>query len=73
MYSHKIYTCPFFKSDDRLVVRCESGTRMRFPTTLDKIAYTDKHCGDITGWRKCSFAIQLLQYYDEGEQNEKNS
>ena len=29
--------------------------------------YADRYCGDVQGWKSCTFATALLKYYDRCE------
>ena len=66
-YSNIRRICPFFESDDRTCIRCEGGTRLRFPDFFSTSEYTRMHCASYVGWKQCTVAIELLKYYDRLE------
>ena len=66
-YWHRAWTCPFFKWDKQQLVGCEGG-KLCFPDKESAIAYMDTYCAhDENGWKKCSVAASLLEYYDRLE------
>ena len=65
-WSNKTFTCPFFSWDERQAVHCESG-RVIFPDREAAGAYIDRYCASPDGWRACSMAAALLDYYERTE------
>lgn len=63
-YTHKSWACPFFSWDERLCVHCECGSRVRFYDQQEAGAYQDRYCASVNGWKDCTVAASLLQYYD---------
>lgn len=69
-YTHLTWSCPFYKSDDKCVIRCEAG-RMKFFDFKAEIEYANKYCADPAGWQECTLARNCCRYYerkkDDGE------
>lgn len=65
-YSHKVFVCPFFKQDERLGIFCEGG-KLKFQDREAAREYTDGHCASMDGWKRCSLARNLLDYYERKE------
>ncbi len=65
-YSHKRFACPFYKSDRRrhdiFVVSCEAGI-IRLPGRPAFNEFTNHYC--CGGWRKCTLAAALKEYYEK--------
>ncbi len=62
-YSHRTWTCPFFTWDDMRSVHCEGG-RLKFKDCTAANAFTGRYCAGGTGWKSCTVAKALLEYYD---------
>ena len=62
-YSSRAWACPFFKWDEKGKTHCEGGC-MSMPDKKSYSDYADRYCGDIHGWKSCTFAAALLKYYD---------
>ncbi len=65
-YTHRTWTCPFFKWDEKYKVHCE-GARLVFPDKETEWEYTGSYCAGKNGWKNCSVAESLLKYYDRGD------
>lgn len=57
-YSHKKWACPFFTWDEKFKVHCEGGC-MKFRDRKE------------AGWKDCTVAQSVENYYERTEQNEK--
>jgi len=60
--THKTWSCPFFVWDERLAIHCEGG-RPRFPDYEAAETYTRAYCANGLGWKRCTLAQNLLEYY----------
>lgn len=58
-----VYSCPFFRWDEKLGVRCEGG-RVRFPDGETRRLYIKSRCAHVPGWEHCTLAAALMGYYD---------
>jgi len=65
-YSHKYWTCPFFKWDEPLCVHCEGG-KQQFPDKMAAQEYAEKYCANLEGWQHCTIAANLMRYYERQE------
>lgn len=66
-YSNRAWTCPFFRWDERLCVRCDGGC-MNFPDRATLTEYADHYCASVEGWKGCTMAASLLKYYDRKDE-----
>ncbi len=66
-YWHKDWKCPFFKWDERQKVACEGRCVVSMPDRKSALSFMDRYCADLNGWRGCSIAKALLDYYDRKE------
>lgn len=67
-YWHKAWSCPFYAWSDRQRVMCEGGVAIKFPDVKAAVEYMDAYCAcGENGWRKCTIAACLLEYYDRKE------
>ena len=64
-YWRKIWQCPYFKWDDKLLVVCEGG-RVAFPDKETARRFFDQYCAHMPGWRSCSIAAALAGFYERG-------
>ena len=72
-YSNKTWACPFFKWDEKRKVHCEGGGA-GFQDRETYVEYTDRYCASVQGWKSCSLAVALLEYYDRtGDENHGKS
>ena len=66
-YSHKLFQCPYYKSDRRkgdiFVLSCEGGLA-RLPGRQAFNEYTARHCCSSDGWRQCTLAAALDRFYE---------
>lgn len=62
-YSNKSWACPFFSWDEKRKVHCEGGGA-GFSDKGTYADYTDRYCASVQGWKQCSLAVALLEYYD---------
>lgn len=62
-YSNRRWTCPFYTWDEKQKIHCEGGC-MKFPDQATLRRYADRYCASTTGWRDCTVAAGLLEYYD---------
>ena len=62
-YSHRSWSCPFFKWDERLAVHCEGG-RLTFPDRDAARAYAERYCAGERGWKQCTLSRALELYYE---------
>lgn len=69
-YSHITWCCPFFRWDAKRVVRCEAG-RITFPDREAEKSHTKAHCASVDGWRRCSLASFLTEFYDRQEERDR--
>lgn len=67
-WSNRTWTCPFFKWDERLCVHCEGG-RVRFPDGRAAAAYTSRYCASANGWKLCTLAAGLTEFYEREDKN----
>ena len=58
----KVLNCPFYKSDEKLKLTCEGGV-LKFPDADARSEYIISYCSNACGWRKCSIAHCLENYY----------
>ena len=65
-YSHKTWTCPFYKKDEKKALSCEAG-KLTFPDRKTANKYMNRYCAGGNGWKQCSFAAALIEHYDEVE------
>lgn len=70
-YSKLYWSCPFYKWDERLKIHCE-GNRIAFHDQKGIQDYANQHCASPSGWKNCSIAKSLLEYYERKEQSEKH-
>ena len=54
--------CPFFKREKKLILRCEGAT-LKFPDKEARSEFVLGCCANVYGWRKCSIAHCLENYY----------
>ena len=62
----KTYVCPFWKWEKGCAVSCES-CRMNFPDDGAKREYIERYCASLEGWRRCSIAANLVDFYERTE------
>lgn len=62
----KTYTCPFWKWERGVAMGCE-GCRMNFPDDKAKRDFAERHCASLEGWKRCSIAGNLLEFYERTE------
>lgn len=43
--------------------------RMMFPDNDTKRDYVRRYCASLEGWRKCSIARSLLEFYERTDKN----
>ena len=63
-YSNRLWQCPFFQSDERQAVRCEGG-RVAAADRPPERRYANRYCCSGGGWKKCTIAAALREYYGE--------
>lgn len=63
-YLDRRWACPFYRYDERQCVHCERGSKLKFPDMTAEIAYVDRHCASVTGWRDCTLAQCLTNHYE---------
>ncbi len=66
-YSHLSWACPFFKWDEKQAVHCEGG-KLIHPDQRAGKAYAAAFCANTAGWRDCTVARGLLEYYKRKEE-----
>ena len=55
--------CPFFKNEKLLRFNCE-GVSIKFPDKQARRDHVKDHCANRTGWKECTIAQMLIDYYD---------
>ena len=69
-YWHKKWVCPFFVQSGMQRVSCEGGCIQKFPDRETAIRFMDEYCASpCGGWKSCSVASTLLQYYERKEED----
>lgn len=68
----KYIICPFFRSQGKLVIKCEGvsdakTTTLRFETSLEKTVYRRTHCESFDYERTCEICRQINQKYNKVE------
>ncbi len=58
--------CPFYKDERRLKLFCEGGT-LKSPDLRYRREYLLKYCASEDGWKKCTIAKSLNEYYDRAD------
>ena len=58
-----LYVCPFFTSEDPMVVRCEMAS-VRYVSREAMQDYRRRFCGSFR-YRQCGFAMLLEDKYEE--------
>lgn len=53
-----------------MCIHCEGG-RMEFPDRKAAVEYADRYCASQNGWKECSVAASLLQYYERSTTGER--
>lgn len=66
------YKCPFYMWDRRKEIRCEC-CKVDFHDGTGKQKYADRYCTDLNGWRDCTIAKSLLDYYERTEDDGEKS
>lgn len=61
--------CPYAKWAERDKVSCECGM-LKFPSKTAADIYTDRHCCQLDGHRRCTLARALYEYYDRKSERE---
>lgn len=69
-YSHKKFACPFFTWDEKFKVHCEGGC-VKFRDRKEAGEYQDRYCASVTGWKDCTVAKSVENYYERTEENAK--
>lgn len=69
-YSNKTWACPFYRRDERMCVHCEGGC-VRFPDWKSRQEYIDRYCAHPSGWRGCSVAGNMEEYYWRTEEGHR--
>ena len=64
---HKYWSCPFFKWDGHYGISCEAG-RTTFPDQDTANEYMNQYCASNPGWKKCSLAAKLYDFYEKKEE-----
>lgn len=62
-YSHLSWACPYFSYDAKRVIKCEAG-RITFPDRQAEREHTHNFCADIDGWKRCTLAALMSDYYE---------
>lgn len=65
----KTWACPFFGWDEKRKVHCEGGGA-GFKDRDTFLSYTSRYCASVPGWKNCSLAVALLEYYEKGDQDD---
>ena len=68
-YSHRAWQCPYFQSDDKLLIRCEGG-RVAMPDQEAMSKYGTKYCASSKGRHSCPLAACLEDYYERTDTDE---
>lgn len=68
MYSQCIITCPYYRSRDKLTIRCECGN-LSFHDGTQTSDYVARHCG--TRWQSCTIAASNNRYYERLDQEDE--
>ena len=63
------WVCPYFHYDEKLLVACEGGTRIKFDDIQTLRQYEDAHCCSMDGYHKCSVAQALEEKYREEDKD----
>ena len=63
-YYHLQWQCPFFKWDEKQRIGCEGGI-LRFPSKGTCRAFAGKHCASADGWKHCTLANSMNEFYEE--------
>ena len=66
MYSKRLWACPFFRWDEREQIHCEGGV-VSFPDRESCAGYAGKYCGSVQGWKDCTIAKSMADYYERTE------
>ena len=65
----KTYICPFWKWGDNRCLHCEGG-RVSFPDLKAKRDYVERYCASQGGWKACSIAGSLQDFYERKERED---
>lgn len=65
----KVLFCPFVKTNvvdhaGGFRISCEHG-KLNFYEKESARNYINKYCGSEYGWKECSLACSLMQYYEK--------
>lgn len=63
-WSRRIWSCPYYKWDDKLRIKCECG-RLDFPARKSLERYADRYCSSVEGWSRCTLACSMTEYLEE--------
>ena len=66
--------CPFIIADyfskrNELKLTCEQG-KLTFNDRESFMRYVTKYCASVCGWRNCSLAVNLQEYYERKDKEE---
>ena len=65
-----VVQCPFFSKEVGLKTNCEGGA-IKHPDKTARKDYMLTYCASDIGWKKCTLAKSLNNYYDrKDEENE---
>lgn len=59
-WSHKYWSCPFYRRDEKMCIRCDGGA-VSFLDHIELAEFADRHCASAKGWRDCTLAKMLLK------------
>ena len=75
-WSHKVFACPYYqgdwprKSDRRMQLHCEDGTRISFPDRCAFSGFVDALCAS-EGWTSCPIARMRNEFYERRDGRRK--
>lgn len=71
-YSHRVWACPYYRSDKADRVYCFGGT-IKFPDGKSLIRYANQYCGSARGWARCSVAAAWTDYVNKEDNREQKT
>lgn len=60
----KVYCCPFWRWEDKNMIRCEGG-RANFQSAEHRELFINTYCASVRGWENCSIAKVLNEMYEK--------
>jgi hypothetical protein len=65
-----VYTCPYYRREERLCMICEGGM-VRFRDLDHRNDYVNAYCTANPGWQACSIAQAITKSYERKDRNGK--